>query len=213
MRLIAGLTVIALGLGACRSSATTVPDAEDAVARIEAESCGGIEVLEATAAAVGPNLLVTVAHTFDRVRGFDVVVSGGATTGAELVWVDTDRDLALLRTDDPLPQWLEFATAEEGEVTRLISAADPDGLTVKRAVVLDVTPVTLDGVGERQALQLEADIQSGDSGSPVINDAGELVGLVFATTRTAERGWAIAADEIEPVIDQTGDVPELGCDQ
>lgn len=203
---------LALALAACvRSGDGPGGEAEQSVARIEAETCTGLHTLEATAVAVGPDLLVSVAHTFERVRSFDIIGSEGQMLSSELIWLDLERDLALIRTDDPLPRWLELGTASEGEVTRVISAADPNRLQVKRAVILDITSVTLDGVGERQALQLQADISSGDSGAPLVNDDGQLVGVVFATTRSADRGWAIAAEEIESVVDRSTDVPQPSC--
>lgn len=196
---------------ACGGSEGPAGGAQRSVARIEAEACSGLHTLEATAAAVTPDLLVTVAHTFERIRSFDVLDNEGRPIEAELVWLDAERDLALLRTAAPQPEWLEFGTAAEGDVTRLISAAEPGGHQVKRAVVLEITSVTLDGVGRRDALQLQADVRSGDSGAPVINEGGEMVGLVFATTRSTDRGWAIAASEIEPILGRTGDVVEPDC--
>ncbi|MEL7155697.1 MAG: serine protease [Actinomycetota bacterium] len=212
-RSIAVVAAVALALLTASCSRTTWPagGAERAVVRIEAEACTGLHSLEATGVAVAPDQLVTVAHTFDRIRSFRVVDDEGQPIEAELVWLDADRDLALLRTSDERPEWLPLATAAEGDVTRLISAADPGGLQVKRAVVLDLTSVTLDGAGERAALQLQADIGNGDSGAPVINTDGEMVGMVFATTRNTERGWAIAAAEIEPILDQSDDVPLPDC--
>lgn len=64
------------------------------------------------------------------------------------------------------------------------------------------------------AMAIEAPIYKGNSGSPVINDRGEAIGVVFATTeieRDGEKrnvGLAVPIAAIVPHLDKAGIIPE-----
>ena len=195
------------------SSDETQPGPEhQAVVRIQAEACAGTHELKATGVAVSDNVVATVAHTFDRASSFHVVDSTGRRDRADIIWLDVERDLALLRLVSPLSVWLPLGDSSDGAAVTVITAAPEDGLESRPATVLQHVAATLDGVGKRAALEIRAEIRSGDSGAPVINGDGEVVGIVFATVRDDNRGWAIAAEEVEAALAQPrGDPISLTC--
>lgn len=202
-----GSTILAaiMLLGAACSSAPGPAGeaAAGAVYRLEAEACNGVEVADATAFAAAPDLLVTVAHAFDDVRSFRLMTpdATAAEVAATVVLLDTERDVAVLRTDEPVAATLTAATAQAGAVGRIVTATESGELRTRRAVIDDVTRVRVDGAGERLALALDADIRPGDSGAPVLDIDGALIGMVFAAAGEDTAGWAVAAEELAPLID------------
>ncbi len=191
-----------------------------AVHRIIAPACGtGIEAI-GTGVAVTPELIATVAHTFERAASIHLERPGPGDddrvrTDADLVYLDPARDLALLVVADaddgpPLPH-LELGAPTDGEAVAVWTAA-AGPIEAKPAVVIRQVEVTLDGEGRREGLELDADIERGDSGAPVVTPGGAVVGVVFAADRVDPRAWAVAAAEIEAALAEAeGDPIPLAC--
>lgn len=193
--------------------APATPDPPAAVLQVKIEPCEPGSERRATAVAIGEAIAATAAHPLDTARSFDVVDDGGLPVAAELVWLDPARDLALLQLVDPPEATLPLGDADDGAEVEVVTAADPGGFTSKPASILRHVPVTLDGDGERAAIELEAEIEPGDSGSPVLNTDGEVVGIVFAAARGQQRGWAIAAEELSAALARRADQPlSLTCE-
>lgn len=182
----------------------------DAVYLVVAEACdSGVEAV-ATGVAIAERHIVTVAHTLAGAASV-VVAGAGDRQSAEVVWLDADRDLAVLELGDDAAPWLPLGSTAPGAAVTVLSAAG-QGVEAKPAEVVRLLDVTLDGVGNRAGLELEARIDPGDSGAPVVSEAGEVVGLVFATERDDTRGWAIAAAEIEAALASRQSSPvRLSC--
>ena len=200
---------------AVASCAVTGPGPADlpteAVVRIEAPKCASLTNVEGTGVAVGPDLIATVAHTFASVDEFTVIDASGRRLDGQVVYLDRERDVALVRTAKDLPRSLTLAAAETDTSGFVLSAADPDEITIKETTIRRRLTITLDGEGERNGLEIEAVISSGDSGAPVLDDEHRVVGLVFASSDPPGRGWALDAAEVQAALDRTGDPIELAC--
>jgi putative serine protease PepD len=133
-------------------------------------------------------------------------------TEAELVAADGGNDLALLHidADDLVPA--DFAppgaVAIGDEVVAIGFALDLDGdptVTLGIVSALDRTLRTSDGALDR-LIQTDAAISSGNSGGPLVNAAGQVVGINTAVARSdgitaaTNVGFAIAVDEVEHVL-------------
>ena len=160
-------------------------------------------------------MAVTAAHSFDDVDGFRVVGPDDTSTPGFLVFRDRDRDIAVITfEDDKMPSGVQdgLVFAEDSEDTSLqvvlfrLEAPETQDVEVLRRVTL-----TLDGIGRRAGMELAADILRGDSGAPVVDDNGDIAGLIFATVRTGERAWAIAASEIATAPDDAAAPIKLQC--
>ena len=172
------------------------------VYRVEIEACAGVSHQRATAMAVGADLVATAAHTFEAARGAVLRTVDGDEVAAEIVYLDLERDVALLSIDGTSEQVFDLADAEVDTAVTIPTYADPEGVVVKEATVLRSVSATLDGEGERRAVELAATIDQGDSGAPVVNGDGRAVGMVFASSRQDDRGWAIAATELEAAMEE-----------
>ncbi len=216
MRLLAAAALLAgWGLAGCVADDQTDP--AEAVLRVSLAGCGPGIGSRATAVSIGDGLALTVAHAFDGVDAASLSNAEGSETPAELVFVDRERDLALLA----------FAEADLGaDAARGLdirsdaeNPADQADLIVYRNDIPETLPVallrrtvvTLDGEGRRAGIEVGVAIEKGDSGAPLVDENGRVIGIIFASSRLADTGWAAAASEFEAIKDLAGPPIPLAC--
>jgi S1-C subfamily serine protease len=139
----------------------------------------------ATGFAAGGDRVITVAHVLDA--GGAVTVDGRPATVQRL---DRRNDLALLAVRD-----LRAPSARAGTGSEAARLLVPDGARparVRRSITATVTVAPAPAV-RRQALDLDADIAHGDSGAPLLDAHGRVIGVVFAAS-TARGHTAYAVD-------------------
>lgn len=173
-------------------------------------SCIGEIHVRATAMAIAEDLVATAAHSFEGAVGARLRDVGGTEVQAEVVYADFDKDIALLRLGRPNTNLFTGAEAEDNQSITVVGFPSAEtGPEIKEGTVLRTVTVTLDGVGRRQALELEVDIERGDSGGPVVDEQSRAVGMVFAGARSGARGWAVTYDEVEEAVARLEDGAEL----
>lgn len=164
----------------------------------------------------GAGEILTNAHVVDGATSITVTVArDGSTRTAELVGIDTEHDLALLRVDDTsglTPAVLgTSADLQVGEdVIAIGNALDLDGsLTVTKGIIsalgrsIDTGTEQLDDL-----IQTDAAISSGNSGGPLVNASGEVIGINTAGASgsgqvTVENiGFAIPIDDALEIVAQ-----------
>ena len=155
--------------------------------------------------------IVTNAHVVDDADRVDVRFHGGELVRAEVVAVDPTRDLAVLQVDrDGLPTVRLGSTdgVEVGdEVIAIGNALDIVGEpTVTSGIVsaLNRTITLSDNTRLVRLIQTDAAINPGNSGGPLVNAAGEVIGVntAIAGGFVEGIGYAISIDHARPVIEQ-----------
>jgi len=204
-------TEAGIGTGTDAVAESVTDEAGDSVFSIEVTTCPPSTRATAGSVAVAEDLLVTVAHTFDQARWFRVVNARGDTLVAEVIHLDADRDLALIAVDNRTVTAVPLGDSADGAPLAIVTPAGDN--QPRPATILRHVDASLDGRGERRAVEVAADIAIGDSGSPAVNAAGEVVGIVFAADRNEARGWLVATAEIEVALAQPqGDPISFSCD-
>ena len=159
--------------------------------------------------------ILTNAHVVEGASEIRVRLAGESEPRmATLLADDIGNDLALLRIEGDNDPAAEFAGADSiqigDEVVAIGFALDLDGApSVTRGIVsaLDRTISTgsdavLDGL-----IQTDAAISSGNSGGPLVNALGQVVGINTAVARgdtftaATNIGFAISVDEALPIVD------------
>jgi hypothetical protein len=100
------------------------------------------------------------------------------THGVEIIAVDAVNDLALLRTEQALPQFLRLAEEEPVQGSVIYALGNPFDLG------MSVTQGIYNGVRENALpprIHYSGPVNSGMSGGPSVNAAGEVVGINVAT--------------------------------
>ncbi|WP_419840523.1 S1C family serine protease [Candidatus Poriferisodalis sp.] len=161
--------------------------------------------------------IVTNAHVVEDADTVDVRLFGGELLAAEVIASDSTRDLAVLKVDrEGLPTVRLGSTdgVEVGdEVIAIGNALDIIGEpTVTAGIVsgLDRYIEFPDGKRLVKLIQTDAAINPGNSGGPLVNAAGEVIGVNTAiqASSLAGRGiaegigYAISIDHARPIIDQ-----------
>jgi serine protease Do len=151
-------------------------------------------------------LIVTNQHVIDAADRVMVKLADGRSFRATVVGSDTDLDLAVLRVQagTPLP---------------MVTLGDSDRLRVGEWVCAignpfayehTVTVGVVSYVGRKlfdqsldQYIQTDAAISFGNSGGPLLNTAGEVVGVNTAVSRQASNiGFAIPVNQLKEVLPQ-----------
>ncbi len=169
----------------------------------------------ATAFRIDADTLLTAAHPLVDASAFTLTTADGEPVGVSVVVLAPERDLAVLRLDDPVAPdgALPLAGAEvQPDDPVILPTFDSDRLLEEQsALAVRRAEVTVDGENPRRSIELEADIVSGDSGAPVVFE-GRAVGVVFASTRGSDRGWAVSLPEmIEVLARDDGSPVALSC--
>jgi S1-C subfamily serine protease len=204
-------TVLVGAVALVATVASTEPDggpdaAPDAAPVVSVRAIGPRRTALATGVAVGDRLVLTVAHSL---ADADRIQVGGRPACALVV--DRRRDVAVLavtRLREPTITLAGRARPGDAWLARLADGAgahpaprrEISPITVRRRVVARVHE--LDGRRyERAALELGFAVAPGDSGSPVLDARGRLIGMVFAASREHRKtSYGVSVDELaEPI--------------
>jgi S1-C subfamily serine protease len=155
-------------------------------------------------------LVLTNAHVIAGLGDITVVLADGTERPAALVGASPDDDLAVIQVegvDDLVPA--ELGSSDDlqvgDEVIAIGNALNLGGEpTVTRGIVsakdrdLEAQGVRLEGL-----IQTDAAINPGNSGGPLVNAAGQVVGMNTAIVADAQNlGFSIAIDRAQPIIEQ-----------
>jgi S1-C subfamily serine protease len=198
----AGLACVlagAVGPG-CADSASPEPASPPVVAVLATGS------ERATGFAVAPGRVVTVAHAVADGPSARVRVRGTAVRRAQVLARDDRTDLALLAVPRLRGAELATAAAKGGDSVRMRvlrgRGVATTAATVRRAIDAHVRAPGAERPLDRPALELDARVLAGDSGAPVLTDAGELAGVVFARSRNRpDTAYAVDARAVERLLD------------
>ncbi len=160
-------------------------------------------------------LVVTNNHVIEDADEINAVFSDGRTLKAELVGTDPETDVAVLQLDtsDALP-FVEFADSEAAEVGDwVIAIGNPFGFggSVSAGIISAVNRDT--GGRYDDFIQTDAAINRGNSGGPLFNLKGEVVGvntaIISPTGGSVGIGFAIPSNMVGNISGQLIEFGEL----
>lgn len=154
--------------------------------------------------------ILTNAHVVRDAAEIQVTLNGERTARrATMVATDDSSDLAVIRLDDTSGldgRPVEFGRSSDLEVGDDVIAignalALPGGPTVTTGIV-SALERTIDSLSN--LIQTDAAINPGNSGGPLVNSAGEVVGIntAVAARQAQNIGFAIAIDTVKPLIER-----------
>lgn len=154
--------------------------------------------------------VVTNFHVIAGGDLFSVTLHDGTNRDAELVGVEPNRDLAVLKIAPP--RGLEPATIGESSSLvvgqKVLAVGNPFGLDqtlttgIISALGREITSVT--GTTIRDVIQTDASINPGNSGGPLLDSSGRVVGvntaIVGPAGQSAGIGFAVPIDTVKLVV-------------
>lgn len=152
--------------------------------------------------------IVTAEHVIDGESAIQVTTLSGNAYRAKLQAADTDRDLAVLQVSADKEQVKPLAFANSYSVGETaIAIGHPDGLaySVSKGIISN-TDRNFDNTTAK-LIQVDTAISPGNSGGPLIDINGNIVGLVdqkINANATEGLGFAISLEDIKDFLRQNG---------
>jgi serine protease Do len=150
--------------------------------------------------------VLTNHHVIDKAKEVDIELYDGRTLPAKIVGKDRRTDLALLKIDagDSLPV-LPLGDSDQVQIGELVLAVgSPFGL--EHTVTVGVVSRKGHGFGRfgffDDYIQTDALISPGNSGGPLVNIQGEVVGINTAIIPRQRIGFAIPINLVKSVLPQ-----------
>lgn len=143
-------------------------------------------------------LVATNHHVIKGSSVLFVVLNDGRRLPARVDTVDSENDVALLQVTGSLPPGLPLSSSESGMGAEVFTLGYPHTDIMGKNAKLSTGVVNATtGMGDDPRFyQVSVPVQSGNSGGPLLNRRGEVVGLVTAKLSA------------ETVFRHTGDLPQ-----
>ncbi|MDQ6636481.1 MAG: MarP family serine protease [Candidatus Dormibacteraeota bacterium] len=178
-----------------------VRTAARSVWRVEGHGCGGI--VTGSSYPVARGYLITNAHVVAGTSGTTLVQgSSGLTVSASVVLVDTSRDVAILRAPAVSAAGLETGSAQPGTQGAVVGypgggAEDVEPAVVNQQQTADGRDIYGQGAVRRNILILQSLVRPGNSGGPLVDLNGRVLGLVFAASSSHPgQAYALTNEEV-----------------
>ena len=158
---------------------------------------------------IGDGLVLTVAHGVAGQTTTFITTASGQVLNAKVAAIDVNLDLALLYieqtelTKDLVP--LKFADAVAGTNAYFVAYQDSSQVVraakIKRRLVINTQDIYLKSDVSRPSIEVETRVVVGNSGGPLINHKDEIVGLVWATSRSEKNlAWATRIEAVDKLL-------------
>ncbi len=181
--------------------------------RVRNISCQGIAT--GSGFAIGSDTLVTNRHVLAGAEALEVTTWNGRTFEAPFAVVGVLRDIGVVQIEGRLPLVGEFGPAPEpDDVITAVGYPLGGALTLSEGTVVDrVDGADFLGV-PGAVIRLTARIQKGNSGGPVLDRQGRIVGIVYAIELSTGFGLAIPVDTMRRLLRVGGfeSVPPCGAE-
>lgn len=173
---------------------------------------------------VAPDRIITNAHVVAGVTEPIVEAPGLGALPGTVVYFDPVDDLAVIAVDGLAAPPLQL-TPDLARGSRAVTHGypfggpfDSDPAEVISVSTLRVANIYGEDAAPREVYTLAADVQQGESGGPLLSEAGLVVGVIFAKAATTPNvGYALTMTELEPVASQAptldATVPSGNCTQ
>ena len=181
-----------------------------ATVRVRNLGCGSIGT--GSGVVVDEGLIATNRHVVDGASRLEINTWDGRTLEVDVVSAASQSDLALVRVRGPLPPAVSFADRDLEAGDAVTIAGFPGGrrLTMVTGAVRSVGPLSEDEIGD--VALVDAPVRPGNSGGPVGDQAGRLVGLVYAATTDDNDALVIPVSRLRDLRDAGGFAPVAPCE-
>ena len=174
------------------------------VVKVSSIGCGGI--VTGSAFPVGKGYVVTNAHVVSGTTSHNIQRADGTSIHATVVFFDPERDVAVLYAPGFTATGVTFGSAQRGTQGAVIGYPG-GGLERIVPAVVDGTvqaqgrDIYNENLVTRQIFVLQASVRPGNSGGPLVDTQGRVLGMVFATSASdPNQAYALTDDEISSDI-------------
>jgi S1-C subfamily serine protease len=186
--------------------------AEEMVVRVRNVNCQGLEL--GSGFALDPHTLLTNRHVLAGASQLEVSTWDGHDYQVSTAKVGALVDLGVATVNGVLPQAASaFAEPAAGEGVTVVGFPLGGPLTFSAGRIIDFVGDSSLGVPGR-VMRLTANVEPGNSGGPVLDSRGRVVGIVYAIEIATGYGLAIPLDTLRTLVQAGGfqAVPACGSE-
>jgi S1-C subfamily serine protease len=157
--------------------------------------------IEGTGFVYAPGRLMTNAHVVAGVDDPEVEIDG-TTESADVVYYNPDLDIAVLSLDTGNLDGLDFDNAKEQDGVAILGYPQDGPFDIQVGRIrseqrLRSPDIYGEGTVIREVFAVRGLVRPGNSGGPIVDSDGDVVGVVFAASVTDdETGYALTADQV-----------------
>jgi S1-C subfamily serine protease len=197
------------GLEPTLPGALPIPTSVDTVAvqraasvtvKVVSSGCGGL--VTGSGFPIGNGLIVTNAHVVSGTTDHRVQTADGTVLPASVVYFDPEVDIAILRVPGFAGPSLEFASGSRGTTGAVIGYPGGGQERVEPAIIdgavnAEGRDIYSASLVTRQIYVLQSRVRPGNSGGPIVDLQGRVLGVVFATSASQpDQAYALTDDQI-----------------
>ena len=142
---------------------------------------GNLEEPEGSGFVIGDgNQILTTAHVLSGISSLNIRSYSGEIIGARILWIDKETDIALLASDKNLPATKIYPVSEIGSPVCAIGNSFGLGISLSCGVI---SALGRTGIGFNlieDFVQTDAAVNPGKSGGVLVNEKGQVVGMLSA---------------------------------
>jgi S1-C subfamily serine protease len=156
---------------------------------------------------VRPDLIVTNTHVISGFTAVSVTTQNGVKLPGRVAQISDEADVALVQvgsagsSDAELPLGSSGAVRLGQGIVALGWAQTLAQRTVARGIITGLRRVL-----DRPFLQTDAAPNPGDSGGPVMNRQGEVIGITTLRADDGSAGYAVPIDDAKPLLAKAGPI-------
>ena len=154
--------------------------------------------------------ILTNSHVISdgRAKSVNVLFNDGSSISGQVIWYDSQLDLAIVKVNKTGLTPAELGDSDKVSIGDIsVAIGNPLGLELQRTVTqgiisgLDRT-IKTENATMTGLMQTDASINSGNSGGPLLNEKGQVIGINTAKTSEGESlGFAIPINQAKSIID------------
>jgi S1-C subfamily serine protease len=155
-----------------------------------------------------PGRLLTNAHVVAGVQELQVRLTGLETSvPGQVIYFDPQKDVAVIATKERDTRVALFARgkAEIGDNSAVAGYPGGGDLTVTPARISGILTARGENIYgdigvERAVYSLRSNVIPGNSGGPLVNGDGQILGLVFGSNTDSDIGYALTNSELQDAV-------------
>ena len=180
------------------------------------------KVLEGTGFVIAPNRVMSNAHVVAGSDSVTVEADDGKEYDATVVSYDPNADISILDVPNLPIQPLQFAEEPAKSGTDAVVLGFPGGgdfvatpARVREIIELSGPDIYKTTTVNREVYTIRGLVRQGNSGGPMINRSGQVIGVVFgAAVDDSDTGFVMTTDEVSRQLAKIGNtarVPTGAC--
>ena len=171
----------------------TVKNTAPAVVKVVSTLGGGAEASGSGAIISQDGYIITNNHVVESQKRLQVIYSDGTVHEAELIGTDAFADVAVIRVRDAVPATINLGDSDALQAGETVIAIGSPLGKFQNSVTVGVISALDRTVGTMESLiQTDAAINHGNSGGPLINLKGEIVGINTLVVRGDQTSFDVA---------------------